>query len=117
MRSDAFSAHTKTHEGMKAATSITGDIGKAVASGGNLARIGPAAQGGFVSPSALKSIPQKVFKLSRGTKAATASLAGERTAERVGRGLERTHKAYVSEKTATQEEKNHNGGRNLFAAH
>jgi hypothetical protein len=73
-------------------------------------------QGGYINPSVmidpLRKLPHQAFRLSR---ASVGTLAGERAAQRVGSSLERTHKAYVAEKTATQNEKHE--GRNLLAAH
>jgi hypothetical protein len=71
-----------------------------------------AKQKGFISPQAMAIPLGKAFKFSRASKAAVGTLAGERAAQRVGSSLERTHKGYVAEKTAQEEEKH---GRNLLA--
>jgi hypothetical protein len=76
---------------------------------------GPIArQQGFIHPTAAAIPLGKIFKFSRAAKAATGTLAGERTAQTVGKALEGTHKATVAEKTATQEHES-GGGRNLLA--
>lgn len=112
----AFVASVFAPEARGAFSAVGGDIGRTMASGGNIGRGGMAAQRGAVTPATFiepfKKVSKQGFKFSR---AGVGSLAGERTAQRVGGALERTHKAYVAEKTATQGE--HTEGRNLLAAH
>lgn len=70
-------------------------------------------QAGYIRPSIFSDgTGRNVLKLTNKGKSAASALAGERAAERVGSGLERTHKAYVAEKTAEQQEVEH--GRNLL---
>ena len=72
-----------------------------------------ASQGGFINPSAFGAgVGRNVIQMTRKSKAAAGALASERAAERVGTGMERTHQAYIAEKTADKQEEKY--GRNLF---
>lgn len=80
--------------------------------------VGPIArQAGFVNPMAASVPLARAFKLSRAAKASATGLAGERAAQRVGSGLERTHKGYVAERTAGEDNGKHGEGRNLLERH
>jgi hypothetical protein len=110
----AFLATVIAPEARAAGANIIRDVAKNAAAP---RAVGPIArQKGFINPTAMAVPMGKVFKLSRGAKAATGALAGERAAQRVGSTLEKTHQATVAEKTATQEHEE-GGGRNLLAAH
>lgn len=72
-----------------------------------------AAQSGFIKPAVFaEGVGRNVIELSRKSKAAAGTLASERAAERVGANLERTHKTYIAEKTASKEDEKK--GRNLL---
>lgn len=95
---------------------VGGEIGDTIASGGNIGKGSMmAGQRGAVRPDVLmqplKQAAKQGFKLSRATTGVTAL---ERGAERTGKALERTHKAYVSEKLSSEHD-NGTKGRNLFA--
>lgn len=96
-------------EARAAMKNVGGEIGSTIASGGNMGRGPIQMQAGAIKPAVL----MQPFRFSKATtaKGSTAITAGERTAERLGKGLESTHKAYATEKTT--EDKGH--GRNLFA--
>lgn len=64
--------------------------------------VGLAAQKGFINPTAMAPTINRAFRLSRAAKATGSAVAGERAAQRIGSGLERTHQGYVAEKTASE---------------
>jgi hypothetical protein len=110
----AFVATMLAPESRGAFKSVASDIGSTIASGGNMGRGAMAAQGGYIKPSVLAAPIMRSVKQFKFSKAgAPAVTATERAAERVGKGLESTHKTYVAEKTATAEEKPK--GRNLLS--
>jgi ApbE superfamily uncharacterized protein (UPF0280 family) len=79
--------------------------------------VGPmASQRGFIAPQSMAAPLGRAFRFSRAAKSASGALAGERTAQTVGKALEGTHKATVAEKTATAEHDS-GKGRNLLAKH
>jgi hypothetical protein len=93
---------------------VGGDVGRAVASGGNLGKgaLG-ATQKGDVNPAVFAEAFRGATKAGKLSKAATGVTAAERGAERVGRAAERTHKTYMAEKVSGQEHERE--GRDLFA--
>jgi hypothetical protein len=110
----AFLATVVAPEARAAGANVASGMAKNLAaprSTGTIAR-----QKGFIHPTAAAIPIGKMFKFSRAAKAATGTLATERTAQTVGKALEGTHKATVAEKTATSEHES-GGGRNLLAAH
>lgn len=109
----AFLALTAAPGARSAFGNVGGEIGQTIASGGNVGRGMAAGQRGAVNPSVMAAPlmqAAKTFKLSR---AGGGAVGAERFAERVGKGLERTHKTYTAEQVADHEEKPK--GRNLLA--
>lgn len=86
-------------EARAASRAVGGGIAREIMKGPNV-RVGPAAQKGMVNLSALQPMMQSSRHLARAaTDFSPATL--ERAVAQVGRNLERTHKATIAEKTAS----------------
>lgn len=92
---------------------VGGEIGQTIASGGNMGRGMMSSQRGAVNPSVIAAPLLQAAKTFKFSKAGGGAVGAERLAERVGKGLERTHKTYTAEQVTTHEEKPK--GRNLLA--
>ncbi len=107
-------------EGMNLLNRSASGVGQFAKAAGKEIAKGPSsmipmnAQKGYLNPSVMVPRAAKAAaKVTRAGKAAAATVAGERAAQRIGSGLERSHQIYTAEKAAGS---NHEG-RDLFAKH